>query len=157
MKSSVIERAARFDRRPVPHKLILKAIPRAIEMRFDPASADGLDAMFELRIRDPGGGAPTPFALRVTGGRCEVRPGSGTAAGAVATIGAGELIRLVSGSVGWPQLLATGRLELSGDPFLALRFPMLFQLPVSAGRPARSPAPAPHLDTRRTEPRAAGS
>jgi hypothetical protein len=156
MRSSVIDRAARLDRRPVPHKLILKAIPRAIEMRFDADSAVGLDATFELRIRDPGGAAPTLFALRVAGGRCDVRPGAAAAPGAVATIGAGELIRLVSGSTGWPHLLASGRLELSGDPFLALRFPMLFRLPVSE-RPARLPAPAPHPDTRRTEPRAAGS
>ena len=29
----------------------------------------------------------------------------------------------------WPQLMSSGRLELSGDPFLALRFPSLFRLP----------------------------
>ncbi len=157
MKTSVVQRVARLDRRPVTHKLILKAIPRAVEMRFDPASAVGLDATFELRIRDPGGGAPTPFALRISDGRLEVRPGPAASPGAVATTSAGELIRLISGSVGWPHLMASGRLELSGDPFLALRFPLLFQLPVSEGRRERSPAPVPHPGTPRTEPRIAGS
>jgi SCP-2 sterol transfer family len=151
------ERVARLDRRPVTHRLILKAVPRAIQIQFDPASAEGLDATFELRIRDPGGRSPASFALVVSDGRCEVKPGPASHPGAVATIGAGELIRLVSGSVGWPHLLASGRLELSGDPFLALRFPSLFQLPVSDGRPLRSPAPMPHPGSPRTERRAVGS
>jgi hypothetical protein len=45
------------------------------------------------------------------------------------TVGAGDVIRMVSGAAGWPELLATGRLELAGDPFTALRFPQLFRLP----------------------------
>jgi hypothetical protein len=42
------------------------------------------------------------------------------------------MVRLVSGAVGWPELLSNGRLVMSGDPFLALRFPILFRLPASA-------------------------
>ena len=30
----------------------------------------------------------------------------------------------------WPELISSGRFELSGDPFLALRFASLFRLPV---------------------------
>ena len=48
--------------------------------------------------------------------------------------GADDLIRLVSGAVGFPQLLASGRLELAGNPFVALRFPGLFRLPARARR-----------------------
>ena len=48
--------------------------------------------------------------------------------GATVTVQPGDLLRLAVGSVGWPQLLAAGRLELTGDPFLALRFPGLFRL-----------------------------
>jgi hypothetical protein len=36
---------------------------------------------------------------------------------------------MVSGAASFPELLAWGRLELGGDPFLALRFPSLFRLP----------------------------
>jgi hypothetical protein len=32
--------------------------------------------------------------------------------------------------VTWPRLLASGRFQLTGDPFLALRFASLFRLPV---------------------------
>jgi hypothetical protein len=32
--------------------------------------------------------------------------------------------------VTWPELISSGRFELSGDPFLALRFASLFRPPV---------------------------
>jgi hypothetical protein len=44
--------------------------------------------------------------------------------------GSEDLILLASGAVGWPELLSSGRFELTGDPFLALRFASLFRLPV---------------------------
>ena len=46
------------------------------------------------------------------------------------------MIRLVSGSAGWPELVSGGRLELSGDPFLAIRFPSLFRLPATPAHAA---------------------
>ena len=36
------------------------------------------------------------------------------------------------GLTGWAKLLSAGRLELSGDPFLALRFPSRFSLPAAS-------------------------
>jgi hypothetical protein len=122
------ERVAALDRRPVPHRVILRALPRVIPKRFDPAAAGDLEAVLELRVPDPHGGEPARFALKIADGRCEAHPGPAPHAGATVTVSAGELIRLVSGAVGWPQLLASGRLELAGDPFLALRFPGLFRL-----------------------------
>jgi hypothetical protein len=50
-------------------------------------------------------------------------------AGRVALVG--EACRLVTGGVGWPELLWSGKLEMSGDPFLALRFPNRFRLPAA--------------------------
>ena len=41
-----------------------------------------------------------------------------------------DLIRLAGGAASWPELFSSGRFELSGDPFLALRFAALFRLPV---------------------------
>jgi len=40
---------------------------------------------------------------------------------------------MVSGEVGWPQLVSAKRLVLWGDPYLALRFPLLFGLAKGAG------------------------
>jgi hypothetical protein len=127
------EKIAALDRRPIPHRAFLRALPHAIPRRFDPQAAGDLEAVFELRVRDPAGGEPARFSLRISGGACHLTPGAGADAGAVATLGADDLIRMASGAISFPELLASGRLELGGDPFLALRFPGLFRLPARHG------------------------
>ncbi len=105
------------------------AIARTIPLRFDGSRANGLTAAFELRVRERPGREPLRFTLDVADGVCRVSRGADGSAGAVATVGLADLIRMTAGLVGWPKLMSTGRLELSGDPFLALRFPLLFRLP----------------------------
>jgi hypothetical protein len=122
-------RMAQLDSRPVPHRVILRVIQHVIPRRFDPEAARDLQAVFELRIRDPLGREPALFQLRVADGRCGVAAGPASDPAATATLGADDLIRMVSGAVGFPELLASGRLELAGNPFVALRFPALFRLP----------------------------
>jgi hypothetical protein len=122
-------RVARLDARPIPHRVILRVIQHAIPRRFDPGAARDLEAVFELRVRDPRGRQPALFGLAVADGRCEVAPGPASDPDASATLGADDLIRMVTGAVGFPELLASGRLELAGNPFIALRFPGLFRLP----------------------------
>jgi SCP-2 sterol transfer family len=127
-------RVAELDARALPHRVILRVLPSAIARRFDPEAAGELTAVFELRVTDPHAGAPARFQLRIAAARCEVAPGPAPDAGAAATVGAGDLIRMVTGAVSFPELLASGRLELAGDPFLALRFPSLFRLPARSMR-----------------------
>ena len=128
------DQLAALDARTAYHRLIVQAIRLALPRRFDPSMARNLEATFELRVRGPGDGGPERFALRIADGRCALTPGGADDPGATATIGADDMIRLVSGGAGWPELLSSGRLELSGDPFLALRFPMLFHLPAASVR-----------------------
>jgi hypothetical protein len=128
MKRRLARWLARRDGGPVAHRLILALLPRAIARRFDAAAADDLDATLELAIRHPS--RPATYALAIAGARCSVRPGSPDHSHAKATIGADDLILLAGGVVTWPQLLSSGRFELTGDPFLALRFASLFRLPV---------------------------
>ena len=123
------ERAAELDGHPLSHRVILRALPLALQRRFDPVRAGDLEAVFELRVRDPAGGEAAPFELSIAGAALTVRPGPARAPRAGVEVGADDMIRLVSGAVGWPALLAAHRLELSGDPFLGLRFPLLFRLP----------------------------
>jgi alkyl sulfatase BDS1-like metallo-beta-lactamase superfamily hydrolase len=112
------------------HAVVLRALPRAIAMRFDAAAAGDLDATIELAIRDPQERPPRCFALAIADSRCQVQPGHEPRAGARAVVSADDLIALVRGRVTWPELISSGRFELSGDPFLALRFASLFRLPV---------------------------
>jgi SCP-2 sterol transfer family len=95
---------------------------------FDRRSARGLTAVLELRVRVVPGRRGTPVTLRIDDGRLSIRPGAAPAPGAVASIRLIDLLRLGVGAAAWPQLMAAGRLQLSGDPFLALRFPSLFRL-----------------------------
>ena len=60
-----------------------------------------------------------------------MQPGPRRAQAPGPSIGADDLILLAGGAVTWPQLLSSGRFELTGDPFLALRFASLFRLPVA--------------------------
>jgi hypothetical protein len=107
-------------------------IERTIPRLFNVSAADGLDATFELEIT---GRRPTYLGLSVCGGRLAVTRGRMSSPGARVSIGADDMVLLVSGETGWPELLSRGRLALAGDPFLALRFPRLFDLPAEAGRP----------------------
>jgi hypothetical protein len=117
--------------------MIVEVIRRALPRRFDASAAGDLEATFELRIRDPHGGEPTRFALSISHGRCAVAAGGARGAATCITLGADDAIALVTGGAGWPELLSSGRLELSGDPFLGLRFPNLFRLPVRGAEPHR--------------------
>lgn len=106
--------------RSISNRALLAAVPAGMMRRFDPNAAGKLDATLELRT----GGAR--FAIRVTDGRCTVTRGQAPEAGAYVALSPGDIARLVTGGARWPALLASKRLELGGDPFLALRFPSLF-------------------------------
>ena len=101
---------------------LTRVLPALLARRFDPGAATGLDAAFELRV------GTTPIAIDVSGGRCQVRRGESQQAGARLELSPRDLVSLALGSASWPQLLSAGRLRMSGDPFLALRFPPLFRL-----------------------------
>jgi SCP-2 sterol transfer family len=130
VKRQLGRRLARLTRGRYAHRILLRVLPRAIARRFDPAAANGLSATLELAIRGPGGAALARYELAIADARCSVRAGAPVAPAARAMIGSDDLILLASGAVGWPELLSSGRFELTGDPFLALRFATLFRLPV---------------------------
>jgi hypothetical protein len=122
-------------------RLIARVAALAIPWRFDRTQAHGLDATIELRILVHR--RPVRVAITIADGGCIARPGPAPGAGATATIGLADLIRLVLGDAGWPQLLSSGRFNFAGDPFLALRLPTLFRLP-STSRPRRSAGAPAH-------------
>jgi hypothetical protein len=106
-------------------------MPRAVARRFDPDAAQDLEATLQLTISDPGGREPAHFCLDIAGSTCSVTRGPAERPGARAVIRSDDLILLASGAASWPELLSSGRFELNGDPFLALRFAALFKLPVA--------------------------
>ncbi len=105
-----------------------------LPLRFDSEQARDLAATFELRVQRLPRRRAVPLTVRVAEGHCRVLPGAASDAGATATVGIGDMVRMALGQAGWPQLMSAGRLQLTGDPFLALRFPTLFRLPAGASR-----------------------
>jgi hypothetical protein len=128
-------RLARLDGSGAGHAALLRAIERLLPRLFDPGAAGDLDAVFELQLAHPRRAEPDRFALAVRDGELTLKRGVARAPGAVISLGADDMVRLASGEVSWTELLARGRLTLSGDPFLALRFPRLFDLPPEPGDP----------------------
>lgn len=130
MRRALSRWAVARGRGRVAHWLLRRALPRAMTRRFDPAAADGLTATLALTVRDPHGRPDAVYTVAIDDGRCAVTPGAPAAPGARASIASDDLILLAGGVAGWPELLSSGRFDLAGDPFLALRFAGLFRLPV---------------------------
>ncbi len=84
-------------------------------------------------MREPGRSSSARFTVAIAGRRCRVEARVAPSPGACVELGVGDMIRLASGAAGWPELLSAGRVELSSDPFLALRFPNLFRMSVPSG------------------------
>lgn len=98
----------------------MSVVAFGMRRRFDPAAAGDLEATFELDL------SGSRYAVRVSGGRCQVQRRPAPEAAARVRISRADLVRLITGATEWTVLLAQDRLELGGDPFLALRFPQLF-------------------------------
>jgi hypothetical protein len=124
-------RLARLQRRRAPHRLVIRMLPGVMRRRFDPVAGAGLETILELVIRDPQDREPARFELAIADGRCSARPGAAASPRARVLVGADDLILLASGARSWPELIAGGSFEISGDAFLALRFASLFRLPVA--------------------------
>jgi len=127
--------------RGVARRALLAALPRAMPMQFVPAAAEGFDGTIALCVRSRNGGPPARYEIRVARGHCAVRrvaaPAAGTTitvagAGTTITVAGSDLVRLAGGAAAWPRLMGEGRLEIEGDPFVALRFPALFGLAAAA-------------------------
>jgi hypothetical protein len=127
---------ARLNRIRGGHAMLVVGIYVLIPFLFDPEMAGDLDDHFELRINNPRGGDPDVAAVVVAAGKCQVVLGPYAPARVVVTAGADDFVRMASGEIGWPQLVSAGRMVLWGDPYLALRFPLLFGMPAGPGKPA---------------------
>jgi hypothetical protein len=128
-------RVARLDRYPGGHLALVLMIEWTLPRLFEPDAAGDLDAVFALEITDPRGRKPSVLSITVRDRQMTVSRGRWPDPGATVKMGADDMVRLATGDTGWPELLAQNRLELAGDPFLALRFPRLFALPAEAGTP----------------------
>jgi ubiquinone biosynthesis protein UbiJ len=102
---------------------MLAALPRILSRMIDREAARGFTGTVALRVRPD-----DTYELAFADGDCTVRRGGNGAAQATVTADAADLVRLVAGRVTWYRLLGAGRMELDGDPYVAVRFPSLLGL-----------------------------
>lgn len=118
--------AARLDRNRLTRQAALRALPPLVEQLFDSRYAEGLDTTIELRVLASLGGPQVDFAMRFKDGELVVTRGSAPDAKAWFGGRLSDMIRVASGNADWKDVLSSGRFELGGDPFVALRVPLLF-------------------------------
>lgn len=122
-------RVAQVDDSPAARRAAISSLPSILRRRFKPESATKLDKVYELRIRASAGGPETHFALTVRNGTLDVVQRDAPDAHAWLSVSLADMIRLTASDsdLKW-TMLAAKRLDMGGDPFVALRFPGLFGL-----------------------------
>ena len=107
---------------PEPHSL--DAAIDWMRKRFDPASANGLAAVYEFTITGEGGGS---IVMRVGAGRCELARGQEPRADVRFRVAAPDYLALLAGRENPDLLYMAGRLEIEGDLSLASKVRTLFR------------------------------
>jgi hypothetical protein len=115
--------------------LFVAGLPLALRAGFRPQYAvdfDGspFDATIQLTVVR-GNGRRDSFDIVLRERRCRVhrhRPGARPPAGTL-TIGLADLIRMATAAADPTVLAGEGRVEITGDTFLLVRFPAMFSQP----------------------------
>lgn len=117
-----------FERGPV-RKVLIAAMVVALPRKFQRSIGGDIDGVIELRFANPAGGDPDRLQVTIRNGRCKVRRGGDARPDATATMRIVDLIRLAAASADAGWMMHDGKIKLSGDPMLFVRFPSTFGLP----------------------------
>lgn len=98
---------------------LLARLPAAL----DPGAAAGVEGVVQFDLTGEGGGA---YFLALRGGTCTVGEGRHPAPSVVLTVSAADCVALVTGAAKARALFDAGRLQVTGNVFLALLLRDLF-------------------------------
>ncbi|CAA9579776.1 MAG: Transcriptional regulator, HxlR family [uncultured Truepera sp.] len=115
--------AARSPSMPFASPTSVTSLIIAFQTMFDPHSAEGFDASFELRLGDE------RFSVRVEDGRLEIVQGRVNQPDAIIESDTGTLKALAFGGWSLHEALEAGALTMTGDEASAQRLFKLFKLP----------------------------
>ncbi len=107
---------------------LLRTMPAA----FDPAEAQGLDAVYQFEIEDEG----TTAHLTISGGRCTFHEGPAAAPDVVIRTPGAVWLAIARGDLDGQRAFMAGRYRVDGDLALLMRLPRLFASPPAGTRPA---------------------
>jgi alkyl sulfatase BDS1-like metallo-beta-lactamase superfamily hydrolase len=117
---------ARSPSRPREAKLGIDSLILLFRTMFDPLAAEGLEASYELRLRED------RFCAEVVDGRFEIVRGKAEQPAAIIEAEAGTLAALVYGDRQLAEAVCSGDLQIEGDWSAVERFLALFSLPEPA-------------------------
>jgi putative sterol carrier protein len=89
-----------------------------MQEKFDPAKAEGLDAIIQFDLGGEGGGQ---YWLRISGGRLTTGEGASEAARMTVRGTADDFISLMTGQMQPMQAFMLGKIKVAGDTNLALK------------------------------------
>ena len=108
---------------------ILGEIFRRMEEHFDPAKAQGVDAVLHWKITGGPDDGVDQYEAVIKDGACKVTNEPSRPARVTFTIGGVEFLKLVTGNADGPRLFMTGRLRIEGDLMFAAQVAGLFKIP----------------------------
>ena len=111
---------------------ILGEIFRRMGEHFDPAKAQGVDAVLHWKITGGPNDSVDHYEAVIKDGTCEVTDEPSKPARVTFTIGGVEFLKLVTGNADGPQLFMTGGLKIEGDLMFAAQVANLFRVPGAA-------------------------
>ncbi|HWC14594.1 MAG TPA: ribonucleotide-diphosphate reductase subunit beta [Actinomycetota bacterium] len=98
-----------------------------LHLAFRPEATRGVDTIYELDLRGPGGDR---FSIHINDGTCDIRVGpAGRPADVVYTMDASTWLAMAQGRVTGDEAVLLGRLRIAGDPSVARRFNEYFRPP----------------------------
>lgn len=106
---------------------VLDRVFDAMEERFVPERADGVDATTDFVIRDEG--EEHHYVVRIVDGTCSVSRGQTENPTVRITTDLVSFCKLITGRAAGPMLFMSGKLKLSGDIMFAPRLLAFFDRP----------------------------
>lgn len=97
----------------------------SIEEGFDPAKAEGVDAIFQFDITGDGGGK---YWIKVVNKQAEVNQGEHPSPTMILTSSAQDYIALVNGDLNPMMAFMQGKVKVKGEMALALKLQAIFGL-----------------------------
>ena len=93
--------------------------------KFNPAAADGVDAVFQWEVVGDGGGV---WHIKVADGACELVEGRHESPSVAQTCDPTLFLAMVNLEVDGMQAFMSGQLKVTGDLMLAQKIPEIFPL-----------------------------
>lgn len=102
-------------------KELFESMPKA----FDPEKAPGINAVVQISLT---GDEAADYYVSIADGKCEVNEGEHESPTATLKMDSGDYVNLVSGKLNPMMAFSQGKIKISGDMGLLLKFQNFFDL-----------------------------